>query len=340
MKSIRTFARGDTLGEFSRFARALDLDPAALLAQVGMDARLVDNPGLVPAHAVVELFEITSITSGMDDFGLRLGEARAMPDHSSILSMLQAEATVRDALIAFLQLHSDAICLHLDESDHPIVAVNVITGYPQQSRQTIDVAVAMITRILRQLLGETWLPASVAFTHARPASRARYERFFRAPVHFSQEFNGIVLNRGDLDKPPVALPRRQAGKEGPSCGDNPVSSEAAVHQVMRLVAMALPRGEAKADRIARYIGTHRQGINRRLAGVELNFSEVVNLVRRELAVQYMLESDRPLLEVAGMVGFDSLRAFSRWFGQSFGSSPSSWRATNNKPATKTRQLST
>jgi len=39
----------------------------------------------------------------------------------------------------------------------------------------------------------------------------------------------------------------------------------------------------------------------------------------------MLGSDRPLSDISGLIGFDSLSAFSRWFRQSFKVSPARWR---------------
>jgi AraC-like DNA-binding protein len=37
---------------------------------------------------------------------------------------------------------------------------------------------------------------------------------------------------------------------------------------------------------------------------------------------------RPLNEIAGMLGFSGLSAFSRWFKNRFGRSPSKWRTIN------------
>ena len=44
-----------------------------------------------------------------------------------------------------------------------------------------------------------------------------------------------------------------------------------------------------------------------------------------MAPRYVSSRDRPLSEVASLLGFDSLSAFSRWFHGRFGCSVSKWR---------------
>ena len=53
---------------------------------------------------------------------------------------------------------------------------------------------------------------------------------------------------------------------------------------------------------------------------------LVNDVRRELAMRHVLQSDRPLTEVAALLGFSAPSAFSRWYGAQFGRSASRSRA--------------
>ena len=201
-----------------------------------------------------------------------------------------------------------------------------MVGGNRQCRQVIDSGIAGLTHILRWLLGEEWTPVAVCFTHSRPTSRARYDRFFRCPIDFLHEFNGMILRRRDLDKKlPASSPvlRRQVERYIRTINIAP--SDTYVHQVTQVIAMALPRGEAKADIIAAYLGTDRRTLNRRLARAGLNYSSVLQDLRKSLAAQYMLGSDRPLSDIAGLVGFDSLSAFTQWFRQAFDATPSIWR---------------
>ncbi|HZA95048.1 MAG TPA: helix-turn-helix domain-containing protein, partial [Burkholderiaceae bacterium] len=59
------------------------------------------------------------------------------------------------------------------------------------------------------------------------------------------------------------------------------------------------------------------------------FSSVVTEVRVELVTR-LLTSHRPISEISNLVGFSGQAAFSRWFTQKFGCSPSAWRDANTK----------
>jgi AraC-like DNA-binding protein len=62
-------------------------------------------------------------------------------------------------------------------------------------------------------------------------------------------------------------------------------------------------------------------IQRRLAEQGLSFSSVVGDIRKELATRHVIESDRPLTEVAALLGFSASSGFSRWYLGQFGCSP-------------------
>lgn len=321
--------RGNMLADFKRLALVLDLDPMALMQRAGIDSRYLDDPETpVPVRSMVELLQIAADASGIEDFGLRLGEARGLPDFGPAVLMLREEATVRDALrtlVALMHLHSEEAHLHLEENEAPVLTLH-IAGEVGDCGQAVDSSLAGLTHILRWLLGESWTPAVIRFTHGRPASTARYDRFFRCPLEFQSSSEGIVLRKVDLDAHLPALSpilRRQVERYIHTLDIEP--TDIYVYRVTQVIAMALPRGEAKADVIARYLGTYRQNLNRRLARAGLNYSAVVEKVRKNLAVQYMLGSDRSLSHIAGLIGFGSLSAFTRWFHQSFDCAPSVWR---------------
>jgi AraC-like DNA-binding protein len=55
------------------------------------------------------------------------------------------------------------------------------------------------------------------------------------------------------------------------------------------------------------------------------FSSLLDQVRTELATRYLANPHHPLGEIAGVLGFSELSAFSRWFSRLFACSPSAWR---------------
>lgn len=330
MPAIATI-RSSTLGDFKRMALALSLDPLALMKQAGIHPRYLEDSDLpVPVRAVNDLFEITALTSGIDDFGLRVAENRGLPDLGPVTLVLREEETFRAALqtlIAFMHLHTDAAYLHLLEGEHPILTVDIIFEGSGHRRQILDGSVATIVTLIRWLLGERWTPASICFMHSRPSNVARYERFFRCPIDFNHELNGIVLHREDLDKKlPASSPamRRHLQRYKQSMAASG-SSESYLQRVTQIIGLLLSRGEARVDIVARHLNVDPRTLNRRLAREGLNYSAVLESVRKNVAVQHLRDGNRPLSDIAELVGFGSLSAFSSWFHHAFDCAPSTWR---------------
>jgi AraC-like DNA-binding protein len=62
-----------------------------------------------------------------------------------------------------------------------------------------------------------------------------------------------------------------------------------------------------------------------LAGYGLTYSSILDTIRVDLAIPYARDKERSLSNVASLLGFASLSAFSRWFSRRFGQSVSAWR---------------
>ena len=158
-------------------------------------------------------------------------------------------------------------------------------------------------RILHSLLGAAWKPERVCFSYAPPATAAAHVRFFGCPVDFRCDLNGFVCATKALD---VRLPK----------GD-PVMARYAQQYLDSIL-----------EQVARHLGMDRRTVHRHLARDAETFSSIVDAVRAELAARYLTTTDRPLAEVADLLGFSGLSALSRWFSARFDCSASAWRAAH------------
>jgi AraC-like DNA-binding protein len=96
--------------------------------------------------------------------------------------------------------------------------------------------------------------------------------------------------------------------------------------VRRAVLLLLPSGRCTIQQVAQYLGVVCRTVQRRLAEHGQTYSSVVNDIRKELATRHVLEGDRPLAEVAGLLGFSAPSGLSRWFHHEFGCSAKHSRA--------------
>jgi AraC-like DNA-binding protein len=331
MNHPTALVRSSVLTEYRRLALALGLDPIDLMARANVSQSYLEDRELtLPMSAVVDLFEITAHSSGIQDFGIRLAEMRGLPDLGLITLMLREETDVRTALkslTAMLHLHSDALYMYLDERGRdPFLSIDIIGPNIGNCRQAIEASVGGGTAILRWLLGTQWNPAQVSFRHDRPLSTAKHEQLFRCPLSFAADFNGVVLHASDVQrKLPPTSPVFRRHIERLVHGLAQSSSESYVHRVNQVVTMLLPQGDATAANSARLLGTSSRTLHRNLARANTNFSKLLDQLRRDRVVQCMTNRYQSLTDIAGQMGFGSLSAFSRWFVDTFGQSPREWR---------------
>jgi AraC-like DNA-binding protein len=92
----------------------------------------------------------------------------------------------------------------------------------------------------------------------------------------------------------------------------------------RLEAM-LASGDVRIDRVARELGYSRQTLYRRLKAEGVSFAELLDGLRRRLAIGLVRDQGVPIKEAAWRLGFSDPAAFSRAFKRWTGKSPRDMR---------------
>jgi AraC-like DNA-binding protein len=197
-------------------------------------------------------------------------------------------------------------------------------------RQSVELAVGTMFRLLVELIGPQWRPINVCFTHRPPVDPSAHRAFFGRTVRFNQEFNGLVCAAADLAAPrepgdPVAAGYARKYLEA-ALADRRESVQETCRQ---LILALLPGGSCTAGEVARHLRVDRRTLHRRLEAEKLTFSSLLDQVRSELVVRHLAQSDMPVREVAELLGFSGTSSFSHWFRDTFGCSASQWR---KKPA--------
>jgi AraC-like DNA-binding protein len=324
-------ARSATLSGYPDLARSLGLNPDRMLARVGLSRTSLDDPDrMIPVGSACRLLEESAAAAGVDDFGLRMCETRGVGILGPLGLVIREEATLRDALaslVRYVSLHSEAWQLSVEPVDDMVLIRGALVGEPSAiTRQATEMAMGATFRILRELLGLGWRARRVRFVHGAPASPVRHRRHFGVAVEFGAECNAIVCAASDLDTvPPAANAQTVRYARAYVASLLARASPTASDQVGRLVRSLLSTGRCSIDRVATQLDVDRRTIHRRLAAEGTTYSDLVDAIRAELAEQYLGQSQRPVADVAELLGFSLSSAFAHWFSRRFGCSPSAWR---------------
>jgi AraC-like DNA-binding protein len=340
MDGMPALVRAASLGNYAEVARRLGLDPERMIRAAGLNPAHLADPDLrIPAAAVVGLLEASAQQAHCLTLGLQMAESWRMSDFGAISLLLTHQRTLREALAATIRyrhLLNDSIALEIEEAGRLVIVREelVVTGTPS-SRQATELAIGVIFRMFRALLGAEWKPRSVCFTHAAPLDLGVHRRVFGPVVHFRAEFNGIVCAAEDLDRPNPAADPAMAGHALRYVESLPGAKQPSLAQeVRRSIHILLPRGRASVEQVAQAMGTHPRMLQRQLEASGESFSALLNETRRELAVRHLENPAYSLTQVAELLGYGFPSSFTRWFVSEYGQSPASWRAAHSQARTK------
>ncbi len=329
-RSAPRLMRSASLSNYVELVRGLGRDPAPFLRTVGLTAQdLADTEALIPRDAARELLEITARATRTEDFALRLAAQRKLSTLGPISLVLREEPTARqaiDTLSRYLKLVNASLILVVEETrDSLIIREDLLPSPGLSMRQSVELAVGTLYRMLADLIGPGWKPREVCFTHRAPTPLDAYRAFFGRTPKFNQEFNGLVCASADLAKPrafsdqgAAALARKYLEAAMHAQGDN------LQDLCMQTIQALLPGGECSAEEVARLLQMDRRTLHRQLTAADLTYSRLLDQVRTNLVQRHLGESDLPLGEIAGLLGFARLSSFSHWFKAQFGCSASQW----------------
>lgn len=333
--------RSAVLSGYVEVAESVGLNPYPLMRVSGVDPAAFSSPeGWIEARCVGDLLELSAEQAGIEDFGIRMSGNRGVSHLGPVGLVAREEPDVRSAfgiVWRHMKLHNEAICLSMTESQglatvRVQAAEGIIFG-----RNSMELVVASIVRILSDFLPDGWRPVSTSFTHDPPASRDRHVQVLGPSIFYNNEIDGLVVASSDLAAKnrlsnPLLRPYTQEYLE--LLAPPPNSSTSG--QVRHLIATLLPTEDCSAVRIARSLGIDRRTLQRRLAQSGETYSSILHAVRAEQAQSAIERGDRMFTEISAELGFSQLSVFSRWFREEFGASPKAWSESRSGSPTAPR----
>jgi AraC-like DNA-binding protein len=322
--------RSAGLSCYPEVARSVGLDPQRMMRKVRLPLTILDKPDTpIAVTALRRLLELSAAESGAEDFGLRLAERGGLTNFGAVGLIVREQATVGEAIEAFsrfIHVHHDGMKLDVVRDKQTVTVTLHLRGrQPTAPRQSIDMALGSVHRIIQSLFGSDWRPQEVHLHYPPPHDRKRYRDFFGCRVIFNAEEDSILLSAHDMERRiPSAHPliANYLRKRIEAIENRPASWEEKVDEVVRVL---LASGDCTVERVAERLACTRRTIHRRLAEAGTSFSAILDAQRADLVIQLIEDPGRPLADIAAQLGFSAQSAMARWFRGRFGCTITDWR---------------
>jgi AraC-like DNA-binding protein len=163
----------------------------------------------------------------------------------------------------------------------------------------------------------------------RSSGAREFERFYRCPVEFGASSDRFEFSNDALAIPLLAADRKLLKALEPFCNmaakERKTAAATLRAAVENEVEKLLPHGKAKKETVAKAVALSMRTLSRRLADEGATYEEVVDQLRRSLALQYLKESSMSVSQIAWLLGYEGSTSFNHAFRRWTGHSPSAAR---------------
>jgi len=304
----------------------------AVLREAGLGRiDLADPEGRLPEPLVMELARTSLAKTGDRALGLHAGERVEAGDFGVMEYAARSCANLGQALRCcsrYMRLLDEGS--HASVVEHGDTAAWVLRPLGMAREPVVnDFSIVAAMRIGWRLTGVRAAPTEVHFVHREPTDELQYARIFGCPIRFGQPANAIVMPRIAFDLPLVSANDDlfaafdvQAERQLARLSEPP--SVAA--RVQDAVVDQLGAGRATMPEAAARLHMSVATLRRRLDEEGTSHREIVDRVRHALALEQLRRASVSVSEVAFLLGFSSVQAFSRAFRRWTASSPAQYRS--------------
>ncbi|MGM0767834.1 MAG: AraC family transcriptional regulator [Pseudomonadota bacterium] len=299
----------------------------------GTTLEALKDPDLrIPAADHYRLWEYAERVTGDPAIGLHAGQV-VDPERMGLVGHVFFNCdTLGEAVTQYVRLHrliNESVTLSFEQTGD----LAILTWQPDSPdhycRQDMDRTLAAALSRTRHFIHPGITAQWAELAHPEPPYAGEYASLLGGPVEFNSSTTRLAFGSRHLSHP---IPHR-----------NPYVYSAVLKQVngvlarlqtrrtfgrkiRRLISRQMSTERIDADTLARQCHMSRQTLYRRLKKEGVSFHELVEQVRKDKALRYVAADHYALGEIAFLLGFSELSAFSRAFKRWTGMAPAQYRA--------------
>ncbi len=311
--------------------RARGMDPANTLRLARIPEPWLDDPAVRVTAAQMEVFSALAMQE-LDDEALGWFSRRLPWGSYGMLARASLTSpTLEIAIKRWCRHHhllTDDLTLEFGHTR------NIATLRIAEARDLGELREFCLVSMLRNLLGYAcWLIdsrialAETTLPFRSPPHADAYPYLFSGPIRFDADAAGFSFDARYLALP---LRRDEAALRTMLQRALPLTvlqyrrDRLLVHSVRQILAAA-PAASHTAEALAVRFNLSVRTLHRQLKEEGVSLQKLKNEVRREQAIRLLLQTRKPVKQVAAAVGFDSEKSFARAFREWTGMAPSRFR---------------
>jgi AraC-like DNA-binding protein len=308
-------------------AKAAGFDVAPFMKRAHLTLPQIEDPS-VRLRVRDQISFLNLVAGGLRDdcLGFRLALKPDLRELGWLYYVSASSDSLGEALQRAARYSStvnEGISLQYADEGDIIMTVRYVGVSRHLDRHQIEFLMTLLVRTCRQLTGQRVSPTRVQFVHRRDHVRPEFAALFGANVEFGEAVDRATFSTEIGNLPIVGadpyLNRLLVAYCEEALARQPVYKESFRVSVENAMVPLLPHGKARAGEVSHRLGISQRTLARRLVLEGLTFSDVLEALRSELARRYLADRDLSISEIAWLLGYQEVSAFThacrRWTGQ-------------------------
>jgi|307.fasta_scaffold20185_2 AraC-like DNA-binding protein len=308
-------------------AAGIALEP--LLKKAGLTRQQIEDPGArLSVQRQISFLNLAAGALHDEYLGFHLARTPDLREMGLLYYVPASSEILGEAMrrmARYTSMLNESLSLEYLEGKDIRIVVNYVGVARHLDRHQIEFCLTALIRLCRHLTGCRVAPSRVRLIHRYAGNSSEFAAFFGRDIEFGATVDEVAfaapishipivsadpyLNELLIANCEEALSRRPT-KQGPFRS-----------VVENAIAPLLPHGNARAGEIARRCGLSPRTFARRLTSESLTFSDVLNHMRCDLATQYLADHALSISEIAWLLGYQEVSAFTNAFKRWTGKTP-------------------
>jgi AraC-like DNA-binding protein len=306
---------------------------APLLRRVGLTPEVIADPEeRLSVRSQVALLDEAAIALKDDRLGFTLARDFDPRELGLLYYVMASSQTLGDALkrvARYSQITNEALVVGYREGNRLIINLSY-SGVPRHSdRHQIEFCMFAVLRICRVLTGQNLVPHHFWIAHYRSGATSEMAKFVGTKVEFGANKDEFALNLDARELPLIHSDTYLNDLLLKYCemalADKRGNTSELRTRVENAISSLLPHGRVLVEDVAGSLGMSERTLARKLSDEGLNFTEILQQLRRDLAVHYLDDRKLHVSKIAWLLGFHEVSAFTHAFKRWTGKTPRQMR---------------
>lgn len=319
------------LRPFTRYLEQLGVPVENGLRKAKLPVISLNNPALyISTAAFWDFAGIMAQREGIENLGILVGEASGA---NSLAPTFRQLLLTCPTLYQALLLTSRKLASRSSLSYIGVVDTGADTsrfyhhtsfGLQHPSHYHMEwFALSAMVEIVRVFTGPDWRPAEFGLISRRVPGPMILSRFPDTRFVYGQPSSYVSIDAALLSTPPCMEAVDQSITPVSTGHSHPADDFAG--SLKQLMAAYLPEGTPSINLIAEVAGTSTRTLQRHLLAAGLNYRELLEQVRYDMAIHLLTNPDNTIMDIATQLGYSEPTHFTRAFRRMAGVSPRKYK---------------